>query len=402
MNEIIKYSIKSIYRKKMNVISCLTIGLLISMTILISTYYKSMNNFIENDLKNDFYYNTLLVHQKYNLEEEKKDLKIIRGELEKLDGVIGVFSTTSRYNGITMKNLKNKEISGNTELYAANNETLPKIVKGTNFPDLKNNYIICPENFYPNDMDYSNLTKDKFINLKPFLNKKITFEYQNFDTNKKLDIEYKLIGLYENSSTVMDEGICFVTEKSLFDIYVKQRKGLKDFKLEDQRGFFVQVEDINKLDNVTKNLENIGYSVRPTTYIDYSIFEQSFEKVNKIAIILYFFIFILLLLITFKLFKDNKHNYNTLYKIGHKKRTIQKINFITNLIFIFMSQIISIIFSILINIILKIIIDYKPLIFNKRTLLMDYHTLPFIFVMTILTTIIVSIICNMKILEENK
>lgn len=402
MNEILKYSIKSIYRKKRNVISCLTIGLLISMTILIGTYYKSMNNFIEKDLKNDFYYTTLLIHQKYNLESEKKDLKLIRGEIEKVDGVIGVFSATSRYNGITMKSLKNNEISGNTELYAANNKTLPKIVKGTNFPDYENNYIICPENFYPNDMNYSNLTKDKFINIESLLNKKITFEYQNFDTNKKLNVEYKLIGLYENSSTVMDEGICFVTEKSLFDIYIKQREGLKDFKIEDQRGFFVQVSDVNKLDNVTKNLENAGYSVRPTTYIDYSIFEQSFEKVNKISIVLYFFIFLLLLLITFKLFKDNKYNYNTLYKIGHKKRTIQKINFTTNVIFIFTSHIISIAFSILINITLKIIIDYKPLIFNKRTLLMDYNTLPFIFAMTILTVIIISIICNMKIIEENK
>lgn len=401
MNEILKYSIKSIYRKKINVISCITIGLLISMTILIGTYYKSMNNFIEKDLKNDFYYTTLLVNQKYNLEEEKKDLKIIREEIEKVDGVIGVFSATSRYNGITMKSLKTDEISGNTELYAANNKTLPKIVKGTNFPDYENNYIICPENFYPNDMNYSNLTKDKFINIESLLNKKIIFEYQNFDTNKKLNVEYTLIGIYENSSTVMDEGICFVTEKSLFDIYIKQREGLKDFKIEDQRGFFVQVSDVNKLDNVTKNLENTGYSVRPTTYIDYSIFEQSFEKVNKISIILYFFIFLLLLLITFKLFKDNKDNYNILYKIGYKKRTIKKINFTTNIIFIFISHIISIVFSILINISLKIIIDYKPLIFNKRTLLMDYSTLPFIFLMTILTAIIISIICNMKILEDN-
>ena len=401
MNEILKYSIKSIYRKKINVISCITIGLLISMTILIGTYYKSMNNFIEKDLKNDFYYTTLLVNQKYNLEEEKKDLKIIREEIEKVDGVIGVFSATSRYNGITMKSLKTDEISGNTELYAANNKTLPKIVKGTNFPDYENNYIICPENFYPNDMNYSNLTKDKFINIESLLNQKIIFEYQNFDTNKKLNVEYTLIGIYENSSTVMDEGICFVTEKSLFDIYIKQREGLKDFKIEDQRGFFVQVSDVNKLDNVTKNLENTGYSVRPTTYIDYSIFEQSFEKVNKISIILYFFIFLLLLLITFKLFKDNKDNYNILYKIGYKKRTIKKINFTTNIIFIFISHIISIVFSILINISLKIIIDYKPLIFNKRTLLMDYSTLPFIFLMTILTAIIISIICNMKILEDN-
>lgn len=399
MSELFKLSFKNLYRKKRNIISTFMIGILLGLTVLIGTYYKTMNNFINKDIKNDFFYNTLLVGKKYSSEETKPTLEEIRKELENIDGIIGVFSATSRYNGLISKQFAVNGLSGRSDLYAANNETLPEIVNGTNFPDNNDNYIICPENFYPNDMDYRDLTRNDFLDIKSFIGEKIIFEYENFETKEKNYIEYKLVGTYKNNLTTMDEGVCFVNEKSLLEVYIKQRENLENFNIEDQRNFFIQVGSADSIEKITKILEHKEYTVRPTTYIDYSIFESSFQNANKYSFSLYLIIFVLLIIILFKNFKANKENNNILYYLGYKRKSIEKINLTMSLIFIFFSYIIAIFCSIIINFGLKILIYYRPLIFEKRMLLIDFNSLPPLIISTFLITIIVSLINNYRITE---
>ena len=370
---------KLILRRKENIYGIFIIGITFLLSVILGTYYSTTQSFIEHDIKEDFNSNTLIVSKKYDDENNPPNLKEVRHELEKIENVVGVFSVTSRNTGLISNDFKNNNVSGRVELYAANNKSLPEIIKGTNFPDEKNNYIICPQNFYPNDMEFDNLTKDKFINLEKYLNRTITFEYENFVTNNKKSIDYKLIGIYKNSPTYIDEGTCFVNENSLFEIYKFQREGEKDFDINDQRSFYVQVNNSKNIENVINSLQINDYYVAPTTFIDYKIFDNVFDNIRSFTIVVYIVIFIELLVIIIKIYKDNHNNYNTMSILGINEKRINIIILISNLLLLIYSFIIALIFTFFTNIIIKLLINYMPLIFEKRNIIMNYSWLIYTF-----------------------
>lgn len=397
MGRIFMLSLKNFIRKKTNIFNAILIGLIMGLTILISTYRSTMNNFVNNDIKNDFYYNTILVGKSDNDGDLKYSQEEIRAELNSIDNVVGVFAVTSRYNGLVSKQFAINNLSGRTELYAANNKSLPEIVEGSNFPDEYNNYIICPQNFYPNDFEYDNLTRDKFLKISDFLNKDIEFEYSNFKTNEKRTIKYKLIGIYKNNPTSIDENVCFVNEESLLEVYKFEREGQKNFDIEDQKAFYVQINNAKNLDSVYDTLKNKGYMVNPTSFIDYSIFDNMLKKNIQISFILYIIIFVVVLLILRKNYDGNKKMYVILNYIGYQKNNIKKLELCHNIIFFVVSSILTIIMSKIIGYMLQILVYYKPLIFEKKMLIIDNSSLLYLLFIFFIITITASIINCFKI-----
>lgn len=388
----IKLCLKYVVRKKHNILLAFLVGILIGITTIISTYNTTIINYLKNDISNDFFSNTLLVGKMYSEGEEKPSLDEVRNELETHENIIGVFRVTSRYNGLIAEEFSNNYLSGRFDLYAATNLTLPEITKGTNFPDNKGNYMICSERFYPNDMDFSKFTKDNYIKMEEHLGKTISFQYENFETHEKKTIDYKLIGIYENSLTTIDESICYVTESSLFDVYYNQRLGLKDFDINDQTSFYIQVDFYKNVQKVTNDLTDAGFMVMPTAYIDYSIYENLFNNINKVSAILFLTIILLLVFILVRNIKENKKDYKILSFLGFNKSKIYIFHLLNNSLMMLIGYVFSVIISFIIAALIKILVYYKPLIFEKKIIFIDFHLIPIIIIVTFILQFIVSII----------
>ena len=147
----------------------------------------------------------------------------VRNELEKIEHVVGVFHNTTWQNGAIIEQFKkDNKRDGRINLRAATNGSLPQIVERSSFPNDNNAYyIICPENFLPMGANLKKYNRFDMVNLKPYLNKKITLKYMDYNTmNENLELSLKLIGIYKNSVTSIDENVCYVKEDTLSAIYM--------------------------------------------------------------------------------------------------------------------------------------------------------------------------------------
>lgn len=392
MKETFKIAFINTIRLKRNWFYIILIGLLMSLSFLINTYSTTMHQFLNNDINNDFYSNTLLVGAK-----PENSSKLTRNNLEKQKHVVGVYSLISRMNGLHSDEFKSKNISGGIEVYASTNNALPPLIKGSKFPKGKGNYMICPADFYPNDGNYNKLVRNDFVNINQYLNKNIKFYYNDLETGEKQEITYKIIGIYKNNPTSIDEGVCFVNEDSLKEIYLNQVKNQRFLDINDQKGFYIQVDQAKNVKNVVESLENKGYIVSATTYIDYSMYENIDKDIQNQTILLYIIIAIILILIEYKIYKTTKEDLKLLSVIGYTWDDIIRIYVWKMTIFVCLSIMCAMIISILIFLGLNLIIYYKPLIFNKWSLVVDYRLLALSTILTVLISIFTSLIISKKL-----
>ena len=195
-----------------------------SLTIIVKTYYDTSYNGYYGDIREDMYNNTYWV-SKINAEQVPIDdfRNQVRNELEKIEHVVGVFHNTTWQNGAIIEQFKkDNKRDGRINLRAATNGSLPQIVERSSFPTDNNAYyIICPENFLPMGANLKKYNRFDMVNLKPYLNKKITLKYMDYNTmNENLELSLKLIGIYKNSVTSIDENVCYVKEDTLSAIYM--------------------------------------------------------------------------------------------------------------------------------------------------------------------------------------
>lgn len=386
MKKIMLLSLKDYLKNRSCLINSVLLGLILGISVLFSTFNSTINNFLKNDINNDFYSNTVLVGK------EGMSSENMRKELEEIKNVVGVFSAISRTNGLRADEFKKNGLSGGFEVYAANNKSLPKILYGEKFPNKTGNYIICPENFYPNDSNFTKLNVNKMIKLDKKLNKIITLKYNNLETDEEYEIDYKLVGIYKNNLTSIDEGICFVNEESLKKIFLSQVQDQENLEISDQVGFYVQVDNQKHLKNVKHILKEKNYNITDTSFIDSSIYDSLFKKNETIKYILYFLIFILSVVILIKTFKDFDGKNNILLYLGFNSINIAFFNAFSIIILVLFSILFSVLFGIFISGCLKLLIFYKPLLLNKWALIIDYSAIVFpIILLIILAFIFLSI-----------
>lgn len=380
---------KIIFRNKIQLLNIILISLLICILFLLNTYYISIKNFVENDINNDFHYRSLLVYDQNN------DSSNTRKKLESEENILGVFSATSRFNGLIASDFAINNLTGRVDMYAANNQTLPKIILGENFPDNTNNYMICPKDFYPNDGNFDNLDRSNFINTSDYLNKEIEFQYNNLiKPDETYSITFKLIGVYENNPVSIDENICFVNESALLEIFKNQEKYNEEISLDTQTGFYVQVDKTENVDVVTKNLQNKGYFVMPSVFIDYSIFESNLKHAQFFIIALSIIIIAILIFLINKILNEMKNIKTILYYFGINKQKLYNFQNIGLLITIFTSILISIILTLFLKLGINQILYNNPLIFYKRKIITDYHFLIKIFILFIVIAFVVNTILS--------
>lgn len=389
--------LKPIFRKKSTILIFSLMGIVMALTILIQTYNKSVYNGFYGPIKENIDVNTFSVAKTYDEKIPFNEFKEnMQNELASIPHVIGVFHGTSRINGGTAKKFaKNESINGRIEFFAGNNQTLPQILQGTNFPDEDGFYMVCPKNFIPGSYSISEYSRFDMVNLEEYLGKEISFNYYDFDdVPEELEIKIKLVGISKNNSSMNDENKCYVTESTLKEMHYNQIKKFLDTYNEVENNFFyIQIDSIDNKDEVYQSIKELGYyDMVPTIEMAYDVYDEMVANIKNITIVVNVIIFILLFLIIILQYYNSKKYYKLLKYLGYDKSSICWVNIVSNLILIIFSSIITLIVSCLMKYILNIIVYFKPAIFWKWDIIMDYSSLFFIIPLAIFTTIIVSLI----------
>ena len=336
MSKFIKL-IKPIIKKKITLFSFILLGIVMSLTILVQTYYQTVHNAFYGEIANNMNFATFTVGKEYNNKVSyQKFITNMRFELENIEHVNGVFQSNTRFNGVTVKEFaKNKKINGSFKIFAANNKTLPKILKGTNFPDLDGYYMVCSKNFVPSDHSAEEFNRFEMLDLTKYLNKNLKLTFPNYDTGEEKEIKVKLVGISKNSSTLYDENNCYVTEKVLKNIFQNQYNEFGE--LEDV-SFYIQLDNYINKDLVFEKLQKLEYqNMMPTTEIAYDYYDQMISNIESITIIVNLIIFIFIAIIMFKQYYDFQNYYNLLHKLGYKNSIICLINLITSILLVLLA-----------------------------------------------------------------
>lgn len=391
------FYLQPILRKKSTILTFILIGISMSLILILSSYYATSYNGYYGEIRENIYYNTYWV----TTDNEKNNISDIKRTLENVEHIVGIFSEQLWINGGIIEEFKkNDKVDGRINLQVANNQTLPEIVEGSDFPIKEGNYIICPQNFIPTGGTLEKYSRFDMLNLKEYLGKKINLNYMNFLTDREdLEIDLELVGIYKNSNSLTDENICYVQEETLHNMYLKQNNISVENKNNEMTtsSFYVQIDKYENKEQVKKMLENYGYKVESITEVAYEDFDKISSNIATINIVLNFLIFGLLFLSLLKLLHDNLRYYNLLYYLGYSKINICIINTTSNFILIFISSIITLFISTFLSKAFNIILYFRPLIFSKFEVIIDYSPLLSIIPSILLITLIVSLIGYVKL-----
>lgn len=389
------FYLRPIFRKKSTILTFILIGISMSLILILSSYYATSYNGYYGEIRENIYYNTYWITTD-NKENSISNMKKVLGSIEH---IVGIFPEHLWINGGTIEEFKkNAKIDGRINLQVANNQTLPEIVKGSNFPRKGENYIICPQNFIPTGGALEKYSRFDILDLKEYLGKKINLKYMNFLTDKEdLEIDFELVGLYKNSNSLADENICYVKEETLHNMYLKQNNISSENNEMINLSFYIQIDKYENKEQVKKKLENYGYKVESITEIAYEDFDKISSNIAIINIGLNALIFGLLFLSLLKHLYDNLKYYNLLYCLGYSKINICFINTISNFILIIMSSIITLFISIFLSKIFDIILYFKPLIFSKFEVIIDYSPILYMIPSILLIALIVSLLGYVKL-----
>ncbi len=391
--------IKCQMRKKSNFITAIIIGLAIGIIILVNTYQKSWHNYLKSDIYNGLIFRNLQVSS-----EDDNDT-----ELKALQNINHITNITPMYEYRELLEIEdlttNKEKFARANIFTANNESLPKIVKGTSFPDDDNYYMVCPQNFYPvlaSEEELRNKSSNDSTDLTSYIGDNLTLKYYGNLYNIYESEDYifrtpvKLVGLYKNNDFEIDENTCFVNHKTMSDIVLnKYKDDMNSYELQKNNSFIITVDNAENMTYVTKNLDDLGYNYRLISYIDTDYINEVNGNINLAIIIIFVLIFIFVFIMFQKDFREDKKQYELLHKIGYARKKIRLIYMFSTILKILIYLISIVIISFILCTILKIMLNYYPYLFAKFRVLYDFKGLN-IAISILILNLILNTIFNFK------
>ena len=391
---------KYLYRNKRRKITLIIVIVLLVLCVMVNSYRESIINYLNYAMYKSIDGKILSVSSyEYRSEEERKKVLAV-------DHVQEVFFANGSFTKILNTEFKTEISNGDINAHVASNNTLPKIINGTNFPDSENNYLICPEKFYPIvslDKQKSISTKD-FIDLSDYLNKKITFKYfapYAKEVGNYVNMDFILIGLYENNEYDLDYATCYTQENSIYQIFYGQETlGIEDFGIENeislQKGFFVQVDDKRNVSKVIEALTALKYEVEPVIQLDEVYIKNLNESITFFSVLILILSLIMILVLLKKDFIENKKYYKLLKCLGYRSKDIQKIEFFSGLLNVSAGFIITIILAFFVKIFLLVVTYFRPFIFNKMKILISFKEVGLIYLCILLILIFRTLIYKDK------
>lgn len=391
------YVLTNLLREKRNTKTIIILFFLSLTIIFIFSYKKTVETYFTAGIEKDPGYRTISVLRNEDTEEETAI-----NEIKKINHVYAVFSDTAYY---TILTTKNKYFSGDFSLTGSTNKTHPPVTTGKSIQN--KNEIVCPETFYPSENigANKNLKKQDFITMKKLIGQEIVVEYpkiinENTDELEMKTTKLKIVGTYKNSKAYLDESSCYGNYNLLGEIY---NDTYENVDLSNQiDSIVVQVDSINNVDSVINELNSLRkYNSSRILEFDYSLIDILNTIVYVVTILCLIFSFITIIYITEKNLNLLIINTNILRTIGYKNKDIEKLNYLNTNFLVLLISLIIIISITIFQIIYKTIIYFRPLIFSKIPICIDYSSIVLSILVIALTYNISTIIYNKKVFNMN-
>lgn len=395
----LKLSILLMVREKKKIFYVLLIFLISILSLLILNFNDNVGDLMLKYLNNNIGFRTVNVMQRSNYVENSGEESLLKdvNEIANMEHVIDAYQSDYREVVIRQSDFENDKLDGTITLKRAVEQTLPTIKAGKKIEN--EGVMVCPIAFYPN-YNPLEIYKDNIINGNDLLNNKYKVYFYNYvlDENKRpienelLSYEFEVIGLYDNTETLDDNGVCYIPAEDLKKIIDAQKlENEKNSNISIDYSIDVVVDDINNVTNVENELENNGFEVLGTI----STFDIQTINIIRIVIIVVLFIsisssFIISSLYIRKKMINEQKTIAILKTSGYLKKNIITIYVMQTLI---LNLIIYLLSIILFNISFYIIINRIPLLIGIDLLMgkIKLRCLPYI-ISFVIVVIIPSII----------
>lgn len=393
----LKLSILLIVREKKKIFYVLLIFLISILSLLILNFNDNVGDLMLKYLNNNIGFRTVNVMQRSNYIENNGEESLLKdvNEITNMEHVIDVYQSDYREVVIRQSDFGNDKIDGTITLKRAVEQTLPTIKIGKKIKNENKGVMVCPITFYPN-YNPLEIDKDNIINGNDLLNNKYKVYFYNYvlDENKRpienelLSYEFEVIGLYDNTETLDDNGVCYIPAEDLNKIIDAQKlENEKNSNISIEYSIDVVVDDINNVTNVENELENNGFEVLGTI----STFDIQTINIIRIVIIVVLFIsisssFLISSLYIRKKMINEQKTIAILKTSGYLKKNIITIYVMQTLI---LNLIIYLLSIILFNISFYIIINKIPLLIGIDLLMgkIKLKCLPYIITFVIVVII---------------
>lgn len=268
--EFFKNTFVGIFRDKRRLfyVGVLLFCSLISFSIL--TFKKNFDMYITESRTKNIGFRTLSVSPKH----DKEDLGL--SELISLEHVIDVYSF--QYGSMSGESsFKNENIEGTIELLYGSPDIQPNVIMGRGFESDDSNVAICPNIFYPDSSAYELQLDNKYvINGDSLLNNEFEVYYTesvfDIDTNifedgKKFTKKFKVIGIYDNTSTMNFNNQCYIMSNDIKQMV--SEAGSNNMGANSYPYFDLVVDNVDNIEDVTEKIKDLGFNkVSVKNYFD--------------------------------------------------------------------------------------------------------------------------------------
>lgn len=392
----LKYCLKDAIKsnKKSTVIILIVISLLM---IFIFSFKDTINNFFINGVQKDLGYRTLFVLRDDNLYSESEVIE----QLKEINHVVEVFPDSGFF--ITT-GIKSMDFSGTFSLTGVSQKTAPSITYGKMM--MKENDIICPEKFYPDEniLENEEISSNKFIDMKNYVGKEVTITYDKFidETATKFEtkkLKLNIVGTYKNNVAYIDENNCYahynLIKKTFDDAYEKVDMSSQ------VNSIMVQIDSPNNLNYVIKSINKLGHNVTQSLSFDSTLLNIINVVVYVVLIICFALSISIILYINNKEFNKKITSINILRSLGFRTGDIFKINYFEKNIFSIFIVVILFIILLLLFVGYKIIILIHPFAFSKIPISLNWLSIIISILMIFISLNISTYYFNKKINNSN-
>lgn len=381
--------IKFQLRKKTNILTIIIIGILISIALLNNIYNASMNNMTKDIGESKEF-------RSFNVYKDDNDEKLI----DELKSIKYVINATPAYEylgyALNVDTFITSKLNGEFSVTPASNESLPKIVKGINFPDDEGYYMVCPQNFYPTSGEMKYMTIFDRFPVEKYLNKEISIQYygQKYGLNHSSDyifnMNIKLIGLYKNNDYNIDENKCYVNSKVMHDYVLNYYKDLEEeYKAQKSLGFVIEVDSKKNINYVENKLKEYGYTYEPLGFIVLEGIEETNNNTQTLIYILMLIIVIFIFIVLEKDYIENKDYYKLLSVVGYDNKKVKLIYIMSSLLKIGFCVIFGLIISAMICGLAYLFLTIFPFWMFKYRIVISFDIIYIIMIFFILPVIMI-------------
>jgi len=368
-NNLWEYSIKSVWRNKINILNMLL--LIVSSTVIIFgfSYLMSINN-LWNDWTNkalDFrIFSVSFDHDEMNTDEAIS-------KLSQYDHVLEVTKSSGYIISATVNDYIDNINNGQIYLKGVTKDSV-NVVKGSDLSGKKNE-IICPIKFNPNSLIYSSdFSDDHSIDLSNSIGSTISMNFAGSNISEDMLI----VGLYDSDYDYSAGEACYATFDTVKYLNEKYQPDSFDEEKLAEDGMYLPIYMIiDNADNSSKlisDLEKDGFYATSIITINTEVGNSILKIVTILAWTISIISFVVLILTNFNRINTRKKEFAIMSATGYTKKDIDSFLYMESIVMSSISIILSIIISVICLLILKKCFLVKNVEFSRMALCIDFSS----------------------------